>query len=134
MTVSHSRTLQCRAICRTENEKCRWFAGNFLVTIERLSVRHHSSLAEDVDSARVYTNLQHNIADHPISATVAGQIRSMRLVDTDGCDRLNVIEIPLKASPKSIAVNSAMCHLAIGLQTRVLVYGLSRKKAGGCFR
>ena len=83
---------------------------------------------------RVYTNLQHNVADRPISATVAGQIRSMRLVDTDSCDRLNVIEIPLKASPKSIAVNRSMCHLAVGLQTRVLVYGLSGRKAGRCFR
>ena len=87
-----------------------------------------------MDSVRVYTNLQHNVADHPITATVAGQIRSMRLVDTDSSDRLNVIEIPLKASPKSVAVNSSTCHLAVGLQTRVLVYGLSGKKAARCFR
>jgi len=111
------------------------FAGNFLVTVESLGGQHQASVDEDTSSVRVYTNLHRDAARRPINVSVAGQIRSMRLegqmVDGDSSDRLNVIEIPLKASPTSIAVNSSMCHLAIGLQTRVLIYGLNGKKADG---
>ena len=117
-----------------------WFAGDFLVSIEHLSAQYHASIDEDVDSVRVYTNLHCDVTRQPISASVAGQIRSMRLdgpIVGGSSDRLNVIEIPLKASPKSIAVNTSMCHFAIGLQTHVLVYGLSSTKVAGsqrCFR
>jgi len=94
-----------------------------------------------MNSVRVYTNLHPDVGIHAVSASVAGQIRRMRLdeqlVDSDSFDRLNVIEIPLKASAKSVAVNSSVCNLAIGLQTRVLIYGLSGMKVVGsqyCFR
>jgi len=109
------------------------------VTIERLSTHHHTLKSEDILSVRVYTNLHHDTAHHAVSASVAGQLRSMRLdgstVDNDSCDRLNAIEIPLKASPKSVAVNSSMCQFAVSLQTRVLIYGLnSGNRTAGCFR
>jgi len=94
---------------------------------------------------RIYTNLHPDVGPdagrHAVSASVAGQVRSMRLdeqvADTDSFDRLNVTEIPLKVSPKSIAVNSSACNLAVGLQTRVLIYGLNGTKVAGsqhCFR
>ena len=90
---------------------------------------------------RVYINIHPDVGHHVISASVAGQMRSMRLngqlADTGNCDRLNVIEIPLKASPKSIAVNSSLCNLAVALQTRVLIYGLNDTNIAGsqhCFR
>ena len=84
---------------------------------------------------RVYTNLHPENVDRPISASIAGQIRSMRLgdqvADTDICDRLNVIEIPLKSSPVSVAVNSSTGNFAVGLQTRVLIYGLNSRNVAG---
>jgi len=65
-------------------------------------------------------------------------MKSMRLeehaIDSDSSDRLNVIEVRLKASPRSIAVNDSTCQFAIGLQTRVLIYGLSGEEAAGSQR
>jgi len=113
-------------------------AGSFLVTVENCDAQHRASPADGTRSVRVYTNLHPDTTDSPISATVAGQIRSLRLdkqvADTDGGKRLNVIEIPLKASPKCIAVNSSTGHFAVGTQTRVLLYGLSSKKIAGVQR
>lgn len=95
---------------------------------------------EDVDSVRVYANIRAGVGHRVISASVAGQIRSLRLngqlTDADSCNRPSVIEIPLKDSPKSVAVNSSMCNLAVAVQTRVLIYGLSSMKIDGslhCF-
>jgi len=99
-------------------------------------------VGEAINSVRVYANLRSDVGRHPISACVAGQMRSMRLdghvadsdgcdrqvADSDGCDRLNVIEIPLKSSPKSVAVNGSNGNFAVALQTRVLIYGLSGTK------
>jgi len=98
-------------------------------------MQHHISASDDISSVRVYTNLHPDAVNRPISASIAGQIRSMRLdeqvADIDSCDRLNVIEIPLKASPLSVAVNSSTGNFAIGLQTRVLVYEFSSRKFVG---
>ena len=84
---------------------------------------------------RVYANIHHDAADRPISASIAGQIRSMRLdeqvAESGSCDRLQVIEIPLKVSPMSVAVNSSTGNFAIGLQTRVLIYEVSCKNVAG---
>jgi len=115
-----------------------WFVGNYLVTIEHLHSQHHASLRDNIPSVRVYANLHPDVVDRPISASIAGQIRSMRLdeqvADSGGCDRLNVIEIPLKALPLSVAVNSSTGNFAIGLQTRVLIYALNSKSVTGSRR
>ena len=84
---------------------------------------------------RVYTNLHPDTVDRPVSASIAGQIRSMRLDEqvagSGSCDRLNVIEIPLKVSPMCVSVNNSTGNFAVGLQTSVLIYELNSRNVAG---
>jgi len=54
--------------------------------------------------------------------------------DGDSVDRLNVIEIPLKSEPKHITASSSTFSFAVGLQTRVLIYGFNGTMFSGSQR
>jgi len=54
--------------------------------------------------------------------------------DGDSVDRLNVIEIPLKSEPKHITASSSTFNFAVGLQTRVLIYGFNGTMFSGSQR
>jgi hypothetical protein len=99
---------------------CR--ADDYVATIER-------SDGDDDRVLRIYLNWQADLSKNPMRVRVAGNLKSLKYAaEEDEGQRLQAVEVPLKASPVCIACDDHTGNLAVGFHKTVLIYGLCCKR------
>jgi len=94
----------------------------FLATLEESSDRYDT----ENRSVRIYRNWHANRDGQPMRARVAGHSTSIRY-DEDLEDRFEVIEIPLKGDPTTLAIDGHTGILGVAIGKTLLVYGMCNK-------